>query len=277
MSVLSPIVKASNVLIQVLRTGELVPLGEMEAVRPETANTYSNRVLLVAVQPSDDTLVDLTECRFLESHYGDFQGLTAVFKPVSGERPSRKQEFGIATSCYVREIAASLIDRHSGLGIVLPTIIRTLGNETGSLQLHLPAEVADVGFRLTAWDRMAVKKDATWKKMALLDRLINNADRRETNYLVTRHNPQQVVAIDHGYSFCKVRSGDSNDAVRHFIQQPAEAVLDDALASCLERLLASREELLEELPEDIAWMTEMQDYDIFHKAERMLTARSLLA
>ena len=266
-------------LLPILQSAVPEPLGEIGVVRPETAGTYSNTVGLVSLREDPErarACLPADVRALFECEYGGVRGLTAVSKPLSGERPARKREFQIVTGCYLWKAAASLIERHAGFGIVPPTVTREVGGDVGSLQLHIPPGLAEVPSRCrhrTLWGRPWAK---SWKSMAALDRLINNGDRRETNFLVGRWAPELVVAIDHGYSFCRTCAGDSDDAYAYFQGHPERAALGADMTACLERLLAGRDAVLAEMPEEIAALTEMDDYDFFGKAGRTLAAKSLV-
>ena len=110
----------------------------------------------------------------------------AVFKPHSKYEKERAMIFS------GRERAAYLVDRFLGFNFVPPTVIRSIGDETGSLQEF----VSDFQ---SAWE---VQKDQISKeellKLKIFDFLINNDDRNNDNYLVKNG---KIFAIDNGIAF----------------------------------------------------------------------------
>ena len=118
------------------------------------------------------------------------QPLRAVYKPVRGERPL--WDFPRRT-LYLREVAAYVVDAALGLHRVPVTVLRDGPLGPGSVQrfVHVLDEA------LTA-DR-ATKLDSQLRAVAVLDVLINNADRKRSHLLVI--DGPSVKAIDNALSF----------------------------------------------------------------------------
>jgi uncharacterized repeat protein (TIGR03843 family) len=116
--------------------------------------------------------------------------LRAVYKPVRGERPL--WDFPRRT-LYLREVAAYIVDSALGLHRVPVTVLRDGPLGPGSVQrfVHVLDEP------LT--DERAQKLEAQLRDVAVLDVLINNADRKRTHLLVI--DGPNVKAIDNALSF----------------------------------------------------------------------------
>ena len=116
--------------------------------------------------------------------------LRAVYKPVRGERPL--WDFPRRT-LYLREVAAYIVDSALGLHRVPVTVLRDGPLGPGSVQrfVHVLDEP------LTA--ERAEQVDAQLRAVAVLDVLINNADRKRTHLLVV--DGPGVKAIDNALSF----------------------------------------------------------------------------
>ena len=116
--------------------------------------------------------------------------LRAVYKPVRGERPL--WDFPRRT-LYLREVAAYVVDSALGLHRVPVTVLRDGPLGPGSVQhfVHVLDE------QLTP-DR-AERLESQLRAVAVLDVLINNADRKRTHLLVI--DGPSVKAIDNALSF----------------------------------------------------------------------------
>lgn len=116
--------------------------------------------------------------------------LRAVYKPVRGERPL--WDFPRRT-LYLREVAAYIVDAALGLHRVPVTVLRDGPLGPGSVQRYVHV----LGEPLTA--ERAEQLESQLRAVALLDVLINNADRKRTHLLVV--NGPSVKAIDNALSF----------------------------------------------------------------------------
>jgi hypothetical protein len=116
--------------------------------------------------------------------------LRAVYKPVRGERPL--WDFPRRT-LYLREVAAYVVDAALGLHRVPVTVLRDGPLGPGSVQrfVHVLDEP------LT--QERAGKLDSQLRAVAVLDVLINNADRKRSHLLVV--DGPSVKAIDNALSF----------------------------------------------------------------------------
>ncbi len=118
------------------------------------------------------------------------QPLRAVYKPVRGERPL--WDFPRRT-LYLREAAAYVVDSALGIHSVPVTVLRDGPIGPGSVQLFVHV----VENRLTP--EQADRLEGQLRAVAVLDVLINNADRKRTHLLVV--DGPRVRAIDNALSF----------------------------------------------------------------------------
>lgn len=126
--------------------------------------------------------------------------LGAVYKPQRGERPL--WDFAQGTLCQ-REQAAFLVSEALGWHLVPPTVLRQGQHGLGTIQLFIEHDPERHYFTFEG--------DPTFRpqlqRMALLDVLINNADRKAGHVLVqegTEDEPGssgQLWGIDHGICF----------------------------------------------------------------------------
>jgi hypothetical protein len=118
------------------------------------------------------------------------QPLRAVYKPVRGERPL--WDFPRRT-LYLREVAAYLVDAALGLHRVPVTVLRDGPLGPGSVQRFV--HVLEAGLTPGQAERV----EGQLRAIALLDVLINNADRKRAHLLVVEG--PNVRAIDNALSF----------------------------------------------------------------------------
>lgn len=122
-------------------------------------------------------------------HGGDLTAL-AVYKPRKGERPL--WDFPGGTLC-LREYAAWAVDRALGWQLVPPTVLREGPAGYGALQLFVEEDVErDVR------DLLETSADEL-RRMALLDVVINNADRKGGHCLLDVRG--KLWGVDHGLTF----------------------------------------------------------------------------
>ncbi|GAA2602113.1 SCO1664 family protein [Winogradskya consettensis] len=146
-------------------------------------------------------------------------GLTrrCVYKPVQGERPLWDFPDGTLAG---REVSAFLVSQASGWGIVPPTILRDGPMGTGACQLWIdePEDAQTlIGF-VPAYDvpqgwfpvanardedgdayALAHADDPRLNRLAVLDAVINNADRKGGHVLYATDG--RIHGVDHGISF----------------------------------------------------------------------------
>jgi uncharacterized repeat protein (TIGR03843 family) len=126
--------------------------------------------------------------------HGDRESL-AIYKPRKGERPL--WDFPRGTLCD-REVGAHLVSEALGWGIVPLTILRDGPAGVGALQRFVEHDPEDHYFTLRE------RFDAVFRRFALFDVVINNADRKSGHCLLD--GSDHVWGIDHGVSFhCAVK------------------------------------------------------------------------
>jgi hypothetical protein len=163
----------------------------------------------------------------------------AVYKPVEGERPL--DDFPDGTLAR-REVAAWLVSEASGLAIVPPTVLRDGPFGPGMLQLWI--EVDDRADPLT----LVLTRDPRLRRIALLDLVLNNADRKAGHLLPTADGA--VLGCDHGICFAsepKLRTvlwgwaGDAFDEIDRRALEAIGAGLETELGARLAELLSPDE------------------------------------
>ncbi|MET8221097.1 SCO1664 family protein [Streptomyces hirsutus] len=139
-----------------------------------------------------------------------------VYKPVAGERPLWDFPDGTLAG---REVAAYLVSEATGWGLVPPTVLRDGPHGEGMCQLWIETAPGTellalvdreepapgwkaIGFAEVGEGRTALlvhADDARLRRMAVLDAVINNADRKGGHLLPTRDG--RLYGIDHGVTF----------------------------------------------------------------------------
>ena len=113
--------------------------------------------------------------------------VNAIYKPIAGERPLWDFPDG---NLACREVATFKVSEALKLNCVPPTILREGPFGEGSLQLWID-ECEEVGERY-------LEESNELRKIALLDAVINNTDRK-IGHLLYKNN--QIFGCDHGVTF----------------------------------------------------------------------------
>jgi uncharacterized repeat protein (TIGR03843 family) len=178
---------------------------------------------------------------------GPAGSLPCVYKPVSGERPLWDFPEGTLAG---REVAAYHVSRLGGFGLVPPTVLRDGPLGPGMCQQWVVTGVGDppVDVRPAAqvdpgWLAVVSGEDATGRpvvlvhrdepalrSMALLDAVLNNADRKGGHVL--RSGDRRVLGVDHGLCF------HVEPKLRTVLWGWVDAPLDDAERAVLQHLAA---------------------------------------
>ncbi|MGW0767970.1 SCO1664 family protein [Streptomyces sp. NPDC002676] len=146
----------------------------------------------------------------------DGQEAACVYKPVAGERPLWDFPDGTLAG---REVAAYEVSEATGWGLVPPTVLRDGPYGEGMCQLWIEASaeaellalvdaeepepgwkaigLAEVGEGRTAL--LVHADDERLRRLAVLDAVINNADRKGGHLLPTARG--RLYGIDHGVAF----------------------------------------------------------------------------
>ncbi|MGW3565728.1 SCO1664 family protein [Streptomyces sp. NPDC000941] len=177
--------------------------------------------------------------------------VACVYKPVAGERPL--WDFPDGTLAQ-REVAAYELSEATGWGLVPPTVLRDGPYGQGMCQLWIEAadgEDGDGAPELLAlvdgdepgpgWKAVAFAEvdegrtallvhadDERLRRLAVLDAVINNGDRKGGHLLPTADG--QIYAIDHGVTF------NADDKLRTLLWGWAGEPLSDEALTVLRRL-----------------------------------------
>ena len=109
----------------------------------------------------------------------------AVYKPARGEYPLWDFPEG---TLHRREVASFEVDRLLGWRLVPPTVLGRGRHGPGSIQLFV--EESEAGGQVPV---------SSLRRLALLDWILNNADRKADHILVSTSG--QLLGIDHGLTF----------------------------------------------------------------------------
>lgn len=136
-------------------------------------------------------LVDASNATLLcEIETAQDAALKVIYKPAAGERPLWDFPNGNLAG---REVAAFLLSESLGLGVVPETILRDGPFGLGSVQRWIEIdEKIDLG-------EYAESEDPYIRKIAFMDLLLNNTDRKFGHLLPTDHG--SIFACDHGLTF----------------------------------------------------------------------------
>ena len=118
--------------------------------------------------------------------------LLAIYKPGEGERPL--WDFPDQT-LWLREFTSYLVSQVLGWPKIPPTVLREGPHGLGSVQLFIEAEYEAHYFNMRGLPTFA----EDFRRMALFDFIVNNADRKGGHCL--KGADGQVWAIDHGLTF----------------------------------------------------------------------------
>ena len=156
--------------LEVLRDGEIAIVGRIVA--------SSNNAMLVTVTrdcPDPEPLLVLD----------------AIYKPTLGERPL--DDFPDGTLAR-REVAAWHVSEATGWGIVPPTILRDGPFGEGMVQAFIDA---DPEVDVVA---MVIDDDPRLRRMAVLDAIMNNTDRKG-GHILPVDGGRHIYGVDHGVTF----------------------------------------------------------------------------
>ncbi|GAB2616705.1 SCO1664 family protein [Streptomyces capparidis] len=146
----------------------------------------------------------------------DGRRAACVYKPVRGERPLWDFPDGTLAE---REVAAHLVSEATGWGLVPPTVLRDGPYGRGMCQLWIEAApqvpllaVQEPGEPGEGWRAVSDVRledgrpallvhadDPALRRLAVLDAVINNADRKGGHLLPTAEG--RLYGIDHGVTF----------------------------------------------------------------------------
>jgi len=135
-------------------------------------------------------LVDASNATMYCTITGAATQAACVYKPVAGERPLWDFPDGTLAG---RELAAYVVSRAGGFGVVPPTVYRDGPFGPGMCQLWIDADdTVDLV-------ELARSNDARLRQMAVFDAVVNNADRKIGHLLPVADG--QLFGCDHGVCF----------------------------------------------------------------------------
>lgn len=132
---------------------------------------------------SNDTLLCTITYRDLETY--------AVYKPRDGEAPLWDFPDG---TLYRREMAAFVVARAIGWDFVPPTVVRDGPMGIGMVQLFIDHDPGEHYLTLEPGHR------DVFRRVAVFDLMINNADRKSGHCLLQRETGR-IFVVDHGVAF----------------------------------------------------------------------------
>jgi hypothetical protein len=127
---------------------------------------------------------------FLGKVTRDDEEALGVYKPRAGETPL--WDFPEGTLCG-REVAAFVVARALGWPNVPPTVLRDGPEGVGSLQRFVEFDPREHYFTLR------YGRDDVFRRIALFDVVVNNADRKGGHTLLAKDG--EIFVIDHGVCF----------------------------------------------------------------------------
>ncbi|MCP3975782.1 MAG: SCO1664 family protein [bacterium] len=145
--------------------------------------------------PDWQPVVESVEGRFVEASNATLlgettEGVRIIYKPVAGARPLRDFD---ASTLAIREVWTHRIDLELNLSLVPETVMATGPYGPGAVQRFVHA-IADQN----VIDMINTVDETLWP-IAVLDLVINNADRKAGHVL--RDEQSRLWAIDHGLTF----------------------------------------------------------------------------
>jgi uncharacterized repeat protein (TIGR03843 family) len=224
---------------RVLATGDLEVLGQLP-------NASNHTFLVRARREAEDML--------------------GVYKPRRGETPL--WDFPEGTLC-AREVATYVVARAMGWPNVPATVLRDGPYGIGSVQRFVPSDPEEHYFTLRE------RFPAEFRRIAVFDLVINNADRKAGHCLLG--DDGRIYVVDHGVCFSeepKLRTviwdfiGDPlEDEVRADVRRLAGDVREGSLRGELANLLAELElEALESRAREVAAMTRFPEPGEDHRS-----------
>ncbi len=170
------------------------PAGELVADDDLTApvaleNTAALELLRHGRITVEGQVVDASNAILYVGIEGDGIRAAGAYKPVAGERPLWDFPDGTLAG---REVAAYCVSAATGWDVIPPTVLRDGPFGPGMLQLWIETAPLDVRSLLRSADRRL-------RRIAVLDSVINNGDRKGGHLLPTADG--RLYGIDHGVSF----------------------------------------------------------------------------
>ncbi|MFH0828692.1 MAG: hypothetical protein V1907_00745 [Candidatus Kerfeldbacteria bacterium] len=197
-------------------------------------------------------------------------GSAGVFKPVDQEQKSIGYPHNEAGTYYKRERASYIVDKYLRLGLIPPTVIRTLEGRVGSMQQFIPRtewyptdderdwaspeeEQQFKARHARTARRTYAQRIEEFKRLWLYDLLIWNCDRSQGNVLV---KDRWIVGVDNNLTF-----GDDGLKLYRSHNYTDGPLPEDVVRSINE--LSSDEEAKEQLRVELMELLTTQEVDAF--------------
>jgi hypothetical protein len=165
----SDVALSTDAAIQLLETGDLEVVGRVVEASNATLYCELKAALLL---PGGSPVVH------------------AIYKPIRGERPL--DDFPDRTLA-MREVSAWLVSEATGWSVVPPTVLRDGPAGRGMVQIWI-----DVDQSVDILE-LILTRDERLRRVAVLDAVLNNADRKGGHLLPTESG--QIHGCDHGVCF----------------------------------------------------------------------------
>ncbi len=262
-------------VLEALEGSDTKIIGNLKDLRPEIyASNEVNLAFINSIEELPEKLITSNSFKLCLVPFAGHDSLFGIFKPQSGENKSRLNEFSI-TDMYSREIYAYLVDYWSNLGVVPPTVEKTIDGSKGSLQLYIPPSLAEIPKRVYDLNWNIVQNSDMWKRIAMLHILIYNADGNDNNVLVGKEDNNMTISVDHGCSMCMKRKKDYSIAIKTFTGGHASPDFNDDQINCLQSLINNERELIDSVPDGMRDRLESIGPNPFELADIMLRHGSL--
>ncbi len=160
-------------ILEVLREGEIEVIGR---IVESSNNALLVRVTRVCPDPEPAMTIE------------------AIYKPTVGERPLADFPDGTLAQ---REVAAWHVSEAIGWAIVPPTVLRDGPFGSGMVQAYVES---DPDVDVVA---MVIGDDPRLRRMAVLDAIVNNTDRKG-GHILPVDAADHVYGVDHGVTFSPV-------------------------------------------------------------------------
>jgi hypothetical protein len=178
-------------IMEIMGSGEVVEMGSIDELFPEAVPPHQNRVEVVDL-PLANRVGHINEVLGVTIQRGQDR-IRCVFKPLDGESEETRRDTGV-NHFYTRECAAFMVSEHFSFDIIPPTIIREINGRIGSIQLFLDPGYYQIASKLDE----DIPRSDDFYKMAAIDWLLINCERKPDNVLVRKGNTDEQICIDHG-------------------------------------------------------------------------------
>jgi len=207
-----------------LPTAERLPTlslhsGDSSGEAPSFDESQALELLRTGAIEITGRLVDASNVTLLAEISTDDAIAECVYKPIAGERPLWDFPDGTLAG---REVATYLVSAATGWDVVPPTVLRDGPFGPGMVQLWMDGDPTIDLLELARSDRPALRR------MAVLDVVVNNADRKGGHLIPMPDG--HVYGVDHGICFS------SQPKLRTLLWRWAGRPLPEEAVEVLERL-----------------------------------------